>query len=292
MSEFEFIDAEKAQYPIALLCKALGVSRPGYYAHASRPRSKHAERDVALGAKIAAIHARSGKRYGRPRVHVELLEDGEHVSSKRVGRIMRERDLRGKRRRRFRVTTQSDHDFAIAPNLLARDFSATAPNQKWVGDITYIWTREGWLYLAVLIDLFSRRVVGWSMSESLSTELPLRALKMAIAARRPPRGLLHHTDRGCQYASVEYRSVLAHHGIVASMSRKGNCWDNAVAESFFATLKTELVRDLDLLTRDHARREVFAYTEGFYNRRRRHSFLGYANPNNFELAFEQQAEAA
>ena len=220
MNEFEFIDAEKAQYPIGLLCKALDVSRPGYYAHTRRTPSKHATRDAALGAKIAAVHASSGKRYGSPRVHDELREEGERVSRKRVARIMKERDLRGRRRRRFRVTTQSEHDLPIAPNVLARDFSASAPNQKWVGDITYIWTREGWLYLAVLIDLFSRRVVGWSMSDSLATDLPLRALHMAIQTRRPPRGLIHHTDRGCQYASAEYRAVLEQHGIVASMRRE------------------------------------------------------------------------
>jgi putative transposase len=292
MKVFDFIDAEKAQYPIGVLCKALDVSRPGYYAHTRRPPSKHATRDAVLGAKIAAIHARSKRRYGSPRVHDELREDGEHVSRKRVSRIMKERDLRGRRPRRFRVTTESDHALPIAPNVLARDFSASAPNQKWVGDITYIWTREGWLYLAVLIDLFSRRVVGWSMGDSLATELPLRALRMAIQTRRPPRGLIHHTDRGCQYASADYRAVLEQHGMVASMSRKGNCWDNAVAESFFATLKTELVHDVDFLTRDHARREVFAYIEGFYNRRRRHSSLGYANPEKRELAFERVAEAA
>jgi putative transposase len=292
MNAFEFIDAEKAQYPIELMCEALDVSRPGYYAHTRRPASKHAQRDVALGAKIAAIHARSAKRYGSPRVHDELREDGERVSRKRVARIMKQHDLRGKRRRRFRVTTQSEHDDPIASNLLARDFTASAPNQKWVGDITYIWTREGWLYLAVLIDLFSRRVVGWAMGDSLATELPLRALNMAIQTRRPPRGLIHHSDRGCQYASADYRAVLEHHGIVASMSRKGNCWDNAVAESFFATLKTELVRDIDFLTRAHAHRELFAYIECFYNRRRRHSSLGYANPNKVEMIFEWVEKAA
>ena len=205
---------------------------------------------------------------------------------------MKEHDLKGKRRKRFRVTTMSEHDMPIASNVLERDFTATAPNQKWVGDITYIWTREGWLYLAVLIDLFSRRVVGWAMSDTLATELPLRALHMAIQMRRPPRGLIQHTDRGCQYASAEYGAALEQHGIVASMSRKGNCWDNAVAESFFATLKTELVRDVDFLTREHARRELFAYIEGFYNRRRRHSSLGYASPNKVEMIFEWVEKAA
>jgi putative transposase len=292
MNDFEFIDAEKAQYPVGLLCTTLSVSRPGYYAHTRRPRSKHATRDATLGAKIVEIHARSGRRYGSPRVHDELREDGEHVGRKRVARLMKERQLRGKRRRRYRVTTMSEHTLPLAPNVLARDFSAAAPNEKWVGDITYIWTHEGWLYLAVLIDLFSRRVVGWSMSDTLATELPLRAMNMAIATRRPPRGLLHHTDRGCQYASIEYRQVLEAHGMIASMSRKGNCWDNAVAESFFATLKTELVRDIDFVTRDHARREVFKYIEGFYNRSRRHSSLGYANPHKIELAFEYVSKAA
>jgi putative transposase len=292
MNDFEFIDAEKAQYPVGLLCNTLSVSRPGYYAHARRPRSKRAMRDAVLGAKIVAIHARSERRYGSPRVHDELREQGEHVSRKRVSRLMKERDLRGKRRRRFRVTTESQHDLPVSPNVLQRDFSAAAPNQKWVGDITYIWTREGWLYLAVLIDLFSRRVVGWSLGDTLATELPLRALQMAIQTRRPPRGLIHHTDRGCQYASADYRAVLKQHEMVASMSRKGNCWDNAVAESFFASLKTELVRDIDFVTRDHARREVFAYIEGFYNRRRRHSSLRYAHPEKVELAFEAVAKAA
>jgi len=292
MNVFEFIDAEKAQYPIGLLCNALDVSRAGFYAHTRRPPSKHTQRDVALGAKVAAIHARSGRRYGSPRVHDELREEGERVSRKRVCRLMKEQDLRGKRRRRFRVTTQSEHDDPIAPNVLDRDFTASAPNQKWVGDITYIWTREGWLYLAVLIDLLSRRVVGWSMSDSLATELPLRALSMAIHARRPPPGLIHHTDRGCQYASLDYRSVLERHGMVASMSRKGNCWDNAVAESFFATLKVELVRDADFLTRESARHEVFKYIEGFYNRQRRHSSIGYANPCKKELAFQQLKKVA
>jgi putative transposase len=292
VNEFAFIDAEKARYPLGVLCKTLGVSRPGYYAHARRGPSAHATRDVELGAKIANIHAGSRKRYGSPRVHDALREGGERVSRKRVARIMKEQDLRGKRRRRFRVTTQSDHPFPIAGNVLARDFSCMKPDQKWVGDITYVWTREGWLYLAVLVDLFSRRVVGWSMSDSLATDLPLQALTMALETRRPHRGLVHHSDRGCQYASAEYRRVLEQHGLVASMSRRGNCWDNAVAESFFATLKVELVRDADFLTRDQARGEIFEYIEVFYNRQRRHSSLGYATPSGFEFRFEATMKAA
>ena len=287
-----FIDAEKAQYPIALLCKVLGVSRPGYYAHVSRGPSAHAARDAELSAKVVDIHARSDRRYGSPRVHDELLEGGERVSRKRVARLMREHDLRGRRRRRFVVTTQSTHNDPIAENLLARDFACTRPNEKWVGDITYIPTHEGWLFLAVLIDLFSRRVVGWSMGDTLATELPLRALTMALDTRRPPPGLVHHTDRGCQYTSAEYRDALESRGVVASMSRRGNCWDNAVAESFFASLKVELVRDADFLTREQARREIFEYIEAFYNRKRRHSYLDYATPSGYEFEAEVSKKTA
>jgi transposase InsO family protein len=292
VNEFSFIDAEKAQYPLGVLCKTLGISRPGYYAYASRKPSAHACRDAELGEKIVDIHARSKKRYGSPRVHDELREGGERVSRKRVARLMREQDLRGKRPAPFVVTTQSEHDDPIADNVLARDFSCVRPDEKWVGDITYVRTREGWLYLAVLIDLFSRRVVGWSMSESLATELPLRALTMALNTRQPAPGLVHHTDRGCQYTSAEYRAVLESHGVIASMSRRGNCWDNAPAESFFASLKVELVNDADFLTREQARREIFEYIEVFYNRKRRHSSLGYATPSGFEFETEVSKQAA
>jgi putative transposase len=292
VKDFAFIDAEKEKYPVGILCDTLGVSRAGYYAYAGRAPSPRTTRDTELGVQIADIHAQSRQAYGSPRVHDELHKRGERVSRKRVSRLMRERKLQGKRRRRFRVTTQSDHALPIAKNIVARDFSCMKPNEKWVGDITYIWTREGWLYLAVLIDLFSRRVVGWSMSESLATDLPLSALTMALQTRRPPRGLLHHSDQGCQYASAAYRHVLEQHGIVASMSRKGNCWDNAVAESFFATLKVELVRDVDFLTREQARREIFEYIEVFYNRQRRHSYIGYATPSGFEFKSEVSKKAA
>jgi putative transposase len=292
VNDFSFIDAEKALYPVAMLCKVVGVSRPGYYAYVRRAPSRHASRDAELGAKIVDIHAGSRKRYGSPRVHDELRQSGELVSRKRVARLMKERDLRGKRRRRFRVTTQSEHALPIAKNVVARDFSSKRTNEKWVGDITYVWTREGWLYLAILIDLFSRRVVGWSMSDTLATELPMRALTMALEGRRPPPGLVHHSDRGCQYASAAYRGTLARHGLIASMSRKGNCWDNAVAESFFATLKVELVRDSDFFTREQARREIFEYIEVFYNRQRRHSSLGYATPCDFECGSPATTKAA
>jgi len=292
VKDFDFIDAEKANFPVEVLCAVFDVTRAGYYAYSRRPASAREQRDATLGEKIADIHARSRRTYGSPRVHDELRESGERVSRKRVIKLMKDRDLKAKRRRRFRVTTDSKHASPIAPNVIARDFTASAPNKAWVGDITYIWTREGWLYLAVLLDLFSRRVVGWSMSDQMPTELPLAALTMALGSRRPPRGLVHHSDRGCQYASADYRRALEQHGVVQSMSRKGNCWDNAVAESFFATLKHDLVFDSDFVTRAQARNAIFEYIEVFYNRQRSHSYLGYATPMKFELAFEDTKKAA
>jgi putative transposase len=238
------------------------------------------------------VHAESRGRYGSPRVHRELVAKGLTVSKHRVARLMRENGLRGKRRRKFRHTTDSDHALPVAPNTLARDFTADAPNEAWVTDITYIPTREGWLYLAAIIDLFSRRVVGWSMSDRITRQLTLDALTMALAARTPAVGLLHHSDRGSQYASADYRAALDAAHIECSMSRKGNCWDNAVAESFFATLKTELVHDADWCTRAEARSAIFEYLEIFYNRRRRHSSIGYVSPEEFELRYEEREMAA
>jgi putative transposase len=289
---FAFIQAEKAEFPIGMLCEQLDVSRPGFYAWLRRPPSKRRCRDAELGAEAAQIHAANRRSYGSPRVHNELKERGHKVGRKRVARIMRERGIVAKRRRRFRVTTDSNHAHPIAPNVLNRNFATTAPDLAWVGDITYIWTREGWLYLAVLIDLFSRRVVGWAMSDQITTELTLDALAMAVANRRPPRGLVHHTDRGAQYTSAAYVQQLQTHGIVSSMSRRGNCWDNAVAESFFATLKQELVFHVDFATRVGALSAIFEYIEVFYNRRRRHSYLAYASPTDFESRFEINLKAA
>jgi transposase InsO family protein len=289
---FAFILAEKAQFPIGMLCEQLEVSRPGYYAWLHRPPSKRRCRDAELGAEVAEIHAENRRIYGSPRVHHELKVRGRKVGRKRVARIMRERGIVGKRRRRFRITTDSNHTRPIAPNVLNRNFSTTAPDLAWVGDITYIWTREGWLYLAVLIDLFSRRVVGWAMKEQMTTDLVLDALGMAVANRRPPRGLVQHTDRGSQYASAGYVGTLAAHGMVQSMSRRGNCWDNAVAESFFASLKHDLVFHADFATRAGSISAIFEYIEVFYNRRRRHSYLGYATPSDFESRFEITLKAA
>jgi len=279
---FAFITAEKAQYPVSLLCSLLEVSRSGYYAWCVRPPSQRAIADHELTEDIRNIHESSEQRYGSPRIHEELAANDTHVGRKRVARLMKENGLSARIKRRFVKTTDSNHDFPIAPNLLQRDFTADAPNEIWVGDITYLDTREGWLYLAVLIDLYSRRVVGWAMSERIDTALAMGALNMALARRKPRRGLVHHTDRGCQYASHEYRRLLRDIGAECSMSRKGDCWDNAVAESFFASLRKELTNRVDFHNRDAARSVVFEYIEAFYNRVRRHSTINYQSPNDFE----------
>ena len=289
--KFAFIAAEKAAFPVRLLCRTLQVSRAGFYAWQARPPAPRARADARLGLEIAAIHAESRQRYGSPRIHAELADRGCRTSRKRVARLMRVRGLAARRRRRFRVTTQSRHPFPIAPNVLARQFERAAPDQAWVTDITYIPTGEGWLYLAVILDLCSRFAVGWAMSERITEALTLDALGLALARRRPPQGLLHHSDRGSQYASGDYQRVLAQYGIVCSMSRRGDCWDNAVAESFFATLKVELVHDATWATRAAARTELFEYLELFYNGQRRHSALGYLSPRAFERRREQEALA-
>ena len=288
---FAFIAEEKAAFPVRLLCRTLQVSRAGFYAWQRRPPAPRARADDRLGLEIAAIHAESRQRYGSPRVHAELADRGCRTSRKRVARLMRARGLAARRRRRFRVTTHSRHPFPVAPNVLARQFDRPQPDRAWVTDITYIPTREGWLYLAVLLDLCSRLAVGWAMSDRITDDLTLGALGMALARRRPPQGLLHHSDRGSQYASGDYQRLLAQHGIVGSMSRRGNCWDNAVAESFFATIKVELVHDAAWATRAAARAELVEYLEVFYNGQRRHSALGYLSPRAFERQREHEALA-
>jgi putative transposase len=244
-----------------------------------------------LGLEIAAIHAESRQRYGSPRIHAELAYRGCHTSRKRVARLMRVPGLTGRRRRQFRVTTHSQHPWPVAPNVLGRQFTRSQPNQAWATDITYIPTVEGWLYVAVILDLCSRLAVGWAMSDRITDALTLEALRMALARRHPPRGLLHHSDRGGQYASGDYQRTLAQYGIVASMSRRANCWDNAVAESFFATVKVELVHDAAWATRAAARGELVEYLEVFYNGQRRHSALGYFSPRAFEPQCEHEALA-
>jgi putative transposase len=289
---FAFIEEEKAMFPVAMMCRVLEVSRAGFYAWRTRPEAIRVGEDQRLAVEIAAIHAESHRRYGSPRVHAELRERGRGTSRKRVARLMRIQGLRARHKRRFRTTTDSAHEFPVAPNMVKRKFEASAPNKTWVTDITYIWTLEGWLYLAVILDLFSRRVVGWGMSEEITRKLALNALNMALSRRQPPRGLIHHSDRGSQYASGDYRRMLAANRIVCSMSRRGDCWDNAVAESFFSTLKLELVYETEWATRAEARAAIFEYLEGFYNNERRHSSLGYLSPAAFERNHEEKSLAA
>jgi transposase InsO family protein len=289
---FGFIQTEKATYPVRMLCRTLLVSASGFYSWCRRGLSQRVREDAALKVEIRAAHAASGKTYGSPRVHEELKADGQHVGRKRVARLMREEGLEGQRKRRFRVTTDSRHSYPIAPNALNRDFTASAPNKVWVTDITYIWTREGWIYLAAILDLFSRRVVGWSADSYIDRTLAIDALGMALRTRNPEAGLIHHSDRGSQYASGDYQKLLSEHGITCSMSRKGDCWDNAVAESFFSTLKAELVYRTDFVSRSQAFSLLFEYIEAFYNGRRRHSAIGYVSPVEHEATAARRNYAA
>jgi transposase InsO family protein len=281
--KFAFISAEKVAFPVSALCRLLAVSQSGYYAAVGRPRSAHARRDHDLAEKVAEAHLASRRRYGSPRVHAELRASGERVARKRVARIMREKHLVARSRRRFQTTTDSKHAFPIAPNLLARDFTAKGPDEAWVTDITFLWTAQGWLYLAAIIDLFSRRVVGWATSQNVDRHLALAALDLALTRRRPNAGLVHHSDRGSTYASGDYRKALKARGIECSMSRKGDCWDNAVAESFFASLKREMDGIDDLESRAAATISIGQYIDGFYNLLRRHSTINYTSPIEFEL---------
>jgi len=289
---FQFIAAEKAAYPVRLMCRVLKVSRAGFYAWRQRPPAAHRLKDERLALEIAAIYQEHRGRYGSPRVQVVLRDRGYRSGRKRVARLMREQSLRARPRRRYRTTTDSRHRLPVSANLLARRFTANAPNLAWVTDITYLWTLEGWLYLAVMLDLFSRRVVGFALSERIDVKLALDALVMAIKQRQPAPGLLHHSDRGSQYASHQYRQMLDQHAMVGSMSRRADCWDNAVAESFFASLKLELVYPSQWRTRAEARSAIFEYIELFYNHRRKHSTLGYRSPVEFEqqLELEQKTQ--
>ena len=289
--KFALIEAEKADFPVVFMCRQLGVSRSGYYAWQGRAPSQRAVETAVLSGEVAAVFGENKGRYGSPRVVLELVAQGRCTSRKRVARIMREKGLVARRRKRFCRTTDSNHPFPIAENLLERNFETSAPNQVWVTDLTYIWTRQGWLYLSAILDLYSRAVVGWAMSDRIDTALCLKALDMAVTARRPAPGLVHHSDRGSQYASHDYRRALAKYGMICSMSRRGDCWDNAVAESFWGTLKNELADEMDFASRPEARRVIFEYIEAFYNLRRRHSSIGYRTPREQELVYKNGAEA-
>ena len=280
------------EFDVRLMCEVLEVSPSGYYAWRKRPPSERALADERLLLNVRIAHAESGGTYGAPRIQRELKDEGISVGTKRVARLMRQEGLTGRTARRRRVaTTDSAHAHPIAPNLLDRQFdvNGVALNRVWVSDITYVPTQEGWLYLAAVLDLASRRCVGWAMRDTLDAELAISALEMAIATRHPGPGLLHHSDRGSQYACAEYRAVLEQHAMRASMSRKGNCWDNAVAESFFATLELELIMTHRWPTRDAARCAIFRFIEGWYNRARRHSTLDYRSPAAYEEALHDAA---
>jgi len=282
---FKFIEENRAMLPAKRLCQIMNVSPRGYRAYQSRPISQSQRKDMVLLAHIREQHQLSLGSYGRPRMTEELKELGFDVGHRRVGRLMRQNSIFVVRTRKYRVTTDSNHKFNIAPNLLNRNFFAEKSNQKWVTDISYIWTSEGWLYLAAVLDLHSRRVIGWAVSNRMKRDLAIRALEMAIALRRPPEGCIHHSDRGSQYCSHDYQKILRQHGFKVSMSGKGNCYDNAAMETFFKTIKAELIWRHSWKTRRDVEIAIFEYINGFYNPRRRHSALGWKSP----LAFERKA---
>ena len=280
MSPFELVRAEAAEFPVTLLCRLLGVSTSGYYAWLNRPPSARRVTNDRLVAKIRAVHARTRGVYGSRHMTEEL---DEPVGRNRVAHLMRDNGLNAHAPKRFRVTTDSEHGLPVAPNLVEQNFSADRPNAVWVGDITYVWTAEGWAYLAVLVDLYARRVVGWAFADHMRTDLPLAALNRALSTRRPSPGLIHHSDRGSQYASRAYRKTLMAHQAACSMSRAGDCFDNAVAESFFASLKKECLNRQPFATRTEAYDAIASYIDGFYNPTRRHSALDYLSPIDYEM---------
>jgi putative transposase len=281
---FAFIDAEKAHHDVLILCRALRVQRSGYYAWCARAESTRAVENRRLTVEVRAAFEERKRRYGSPRLFRELRSRGVRIGRHRVARLMREQHLCARPRRRFVKTTKSNHGLPTPTNVLNRQFVVDEPDRVWAGDVTFLPTLEGWFYLAVVLDLYSRRVVGWAMSTHNDEALTLAALRMAIAQRQPARGLLHHSDRGTTYASGTYQDVLAQHGMICSMSRKGNCWDNAVVESFFSTLDIECANQRPFSSRSAARRDVTEYILGFYNPTRLHSSLGYMSPMEFERA--------
>jgi transposase InsO family protein len=280
-----FMQQHETEFPIGVMCDVFAVSRSGYYAWRKKPVSKRKQANDKLLKEIRIAHHESRETYGSPRVYQALKQKDIPCSENRIARLMQEDGLRAKSKRRFKATTNSKHDLPVAPNLLQRDFSPEKPDQVWAGDITYIWTAAGWLYLVVVLDLFSRSVVGWAMDKRMTRHLVMDALTMAKQRRRPSPGLIFHSDRGSQYASADFQSLLAKHRMLCSMSRKGDCWDNAPTESFFGSLKQELVFHQKYSTRFHARQSIFEYIERFYNRRRLHSTLGFQSPALYETAY-------
>lgn len=290
--KYAWIDAQRDSYPLEALCEGLGVSASGFASWRDGPSRQRRLTDAQLLSLIRSIHAESKGAYGSPRVFRELKDRGVPVSRERVARLMRMHGIRARHKRRYKATTDSKHNLPVAPNLLDRNFSPERPDQVWTADITYIPTAEGWLYLAVVMDLFTRMIVGWSMGARMTRDLTIDAIRMAYFRRRPDAGLMHHSDRGSQYASRDYQQVLEDYGMIVSMSRKGNCWDNAPMESFFNSMKNERTHSQRYQTRDEARQDTFEYIETFYNRSRRHSALGYVSPAQHHAAWQLQQKMA
>lgn len=286
---YRFIQNHVDEFPVIVMCRVLKVTSSGYYAWRIRPLNARAVARDQLTKRIVQIHEESRQTYGSPRIHRQLVDEDQPCSVNHVAKLMQEAGIRAKMKCRFKVTTKSSNNHQPAPNLLNRQFNRDEPNNAWVGDITYIRTGEGWLSLAVVLDLYSRRVVGWAMSDRMTSQIVESALSMAIGLRQPGPGLLHHSDRGSQYTGADYQTLLSKHGLQCSMSRKGNCWDNAVIESFFGTLKCELIAFEHYRTRQQARQSIFEYIEVFYNRYRRHSAIGYVSPAEFEQRHEAAA---
>jgi len=280
--KFQFIFDHRGTFRVGRMCKLLNVSRSGYHAWRTRPESHRSRENRSLEAKIRVFHAASHGIYGAPRIHLDLLDDGIQCGKNRVARIMRKAGIRSRSKKKFKATTDSRHNFPVAPNLLNQNFTAEAPDRVWAGDITYIPTDEGWLYLSVLMDLYNREVVGWSSASRMTRQLAINALQMALGHRNPEKDLLHHSDRGSQYASADYQKILKDRGMICSMSRKGNCYDNAVVESFFGRLKSEWVNHNRYRSRSEAIRSLFYYLEIFYNRKRRHSSIDYVTPQGYD----------
>lgn len=289
---YAFISENRREYRLRLLCKAMNVTRQGYYVWLKRKPTDRERANSELGDLIESIFHQYKRRYGVKRIQDELKDRGVRTSKRRISRLMRERELETKGKKKFRVTTDSKHKQAIAPNTLNREFAPAVPNQVWAGDITYIWTQQGWVYLAVFLDLFSRKVVGWATSDTLETSFVLLAFERALARRAPGSGLLVHTDRGSQYASNAFKQVLTQGHFELSMSRKGNCWDNSVSESFFARFKVEAIHGETFHTREDLEYEVFDYIERFYNKIRKHSTIEYLSPNQYECLFNNKEALA
>ena len=283
--KFQFISDHRETFKVGRMCNVFNVSRSGYYAWVNRSESPRSIENRALKVKIRVLHAASYGIYGSPKIYLDLKDEGIRCGKNRVARIMKEAGLHSRTKKKFKATTQSNHQLPVAPNLLNQNFSVDTPGRIWVGDITYIHTGEGWVYLAVLIDLFNREIVGWSLGSRMTRQLTIDALQMAVGRKSPSRGLIHHTDRGSQYASLDYQKWLDDYGMLCSMSRKGNCYDNAVAESFFSRLKCEWVNHYRYQNKAEAMESVFYYIEIFYNRKRRHSFANYATPHEKNAFF-------